>query len=188
MESAMTLRGPRVLLRPWRTDDLAAFAQLNADPAVMEYFPSVLDTEQSDDLAKRIQAGFENNGFGFWALEIPSVLPFAGFVGLSVPGSAGLPFMPTVEIGWRLCQQAWGKGYASEAARVVLAHAFTALKLPEVVAFTTLTNQRSQAVMQRIGLSYAEGEDFMHPALPADHPLRHHVLYRVRYEDWLKQQ
>lgn len=188
MQPPVVLTGERVRLRPWCSDDLPAFAALNADPAVMEYFPAVLTAEQSDDFAQRIQAGFEKNGFGFWALEIPGVLPFAGFVGLSVPGHSGLPFMPTVEIGWRLCQQAWGSGYASEAARVVLAHAFTALQLPEVVAFTTLTNQRFQAVMQRIGMRYAEGEDFMHPALPSDHPLRHHVLYRFAYEDWLKTQ
>lgn len=188
MQNTTVLTGEHVRLRPWRSDDLPAFATLNADPAVMEYFPAVLSTEQSNELAQRIQAGFEKNGFGFWALEIPGVLAFAGFVGLSVPGSSGLPFMPTVEIGWRLCQHAWGRGYASEAARVVLSHAFTALQLPEVVAFTTRTNQRSQAVMQRIGMRYAEGEDFMHPALPSDHPLRHHVLYRLAYGDWLKTQ
>lgn len=188
MQNFAVLDGQRVRLRPWCSDDIGAFAALNADPAVMAYFPDVLTTAQSNDLAQRIQAGFEKNGFGFWALEIPGALPFAGFVGLSIPGSAGLPFMPAVEIGWRLCQQAWGKGYASEAAQLALAYAFAQLNLNEVVSFTTLTNQRSQAVMQRIGMRYAEGEDFMHPALPADHPLRHHVLYRLSHSDWLKTQ
>lgn len=188
MQNSTVLQGERVRLRPWRSDDLAAFAALNADPVVMEYFPDVLTTEQSDDLAQRIQSGFEKNGFGFWALEIVGVLPFAGFVGLSVPGSSGLPFMPAVEIGWRLCQQAWGKGYASEAARLALAYAFEQLALKEVVAFTTVSNERSQAVMRRLGMCYAQSDDFMHPALADDHPLRHHVLYRLCYEDWLKTQ
>lgn len=183
---AVTLQGERLRLRPWRPEDYPAFAALNADPDVMEYFPAVLDRAQSDALANKIQAGFEKNGFGFWAVEIPELLPFAGFVGLSVPGTAELPCMPTVEVGWRLCKAAWGQGYASEGARLALAYAFEQLVLPEVVAFTTVTNQRSQAVMRRVGMRYAQGEDFNHPALASDHPLRHHVLYRMQREHWLQ--
>ena len=117
-------------------------------------------------------------GFGLWALEIPGVAPFAGFVGLSVPGFTA-PFTPCVEIGWRLAAAHWGRGYATEAARAVLAHAWDVVGLDEVVSFTTAGNDRSRAVMTRIGMRYDPADDFDHPRLPPGHPLRRHVLYRV---------
>jgi len=171
------LRGERVLLRPWRDEDLAPFAALNADPEVMRHFPAPLTREQSDALAGRIRLHIEQFGHGLWALELPD-LPFAGFVGLA--GVAfELPFVPpsgeTREIGWRLARAAWGRGAASEAAALVLRHAWEALRLPRIVSFTALGNVRSQAVMERIGL--ARRGEFDHPRLAPEHPLRRHVLY-----------
>ena len=118
------------------------------------------------------------HGFGLWALEIPGVAPFAGFVGLSVPGFTA-PFTPCVEIGWRLAAAHWGRGYATEAARAVLAHAWDVVGLDEVVSFTTAGNDRSRAVMTRIGMRHDPAADFDHPRLVAGHPLRPHVLYRI---------
>lgn len=168
----------RLFLRRWRASDLPAFASLNADPTVMEYLPSPLTAEESDEMAARIEAGFESRGFGFWAVEVADGAPFIGFVGLSVP-RLDAPFMPAVEIGWRLASEYWGRGYATEAACAALGFGFDALGLEEIVAFTTLGNVRSQRVMERVGMTRDTGGDFEHPALPVGHVLRPHVLYRV---------
>jgi ribosomal-protein-alanine N-acetyltransferase len=169
---------PRLVLRRWRAADRAPFAAMNADPAVMAYFPAPLTRAESDALADAIEAHHAARGFGLWALEIPGVAPFAGFVGLSVPGFTA-PFTPCVEIGWRLAAAHWGRGYATEAAFGVLAHAWDVVGLDEVVSFTTAGNDRSRAVMTRIGMRHDSGSDFDHPRLPAGHPLRPHVLYRI---------
>ena len=176
--SAPPLTTARLLLRPWRADDLPAFAALNADPRVMEFFPAPLTGAESDQLAARIRSHLETRDFGLWAVEAPRTAPFIGFVGLSTI-SAALPFAPAVEVGWRLAHQHWGRGYASEAARAVLDFGFGALGLAEVISFTSVQNQRSRAVMQRLGMIHSPGEDFEHSALPVGHLLRPHVLYRL---------
>lgn len=166
-----------MLLREWRDDDLPAFAALNADPLVMRNFISTLGRADSDLLAERIRDAFATRGYSHWALEVPG-LPFAGFVGLA-PVPFSLPDMPSpqVEIGWRLARAAWGQGYASEAARLVLAQAFTLLRLAQVVSFTALTNEASQAVMRRIGMRRVC--EFDHPRIALGHPLSRHVLYAI---------
>jgi RimJ/RimL family protein N-acetyltransferase len=172
------LRTPRLILRRWRSTDRAPFAAMNADPAVMAHFPATLTRAESDALADGIEAKMGSRGFGLWALEVPGVVPFAGFVGLSVPGFTA-PFTPCVEIGWRLAAAQWGRGYATEAARAVLVHAWDALGLDKVVSFTTAGNTRSRAVMARLGMRYDPAGDFDHPLLAAGHSLRLHVLYRI---------
>ena len=172
----MLLSTERLHLRPWREADLAPFAALNADPRVMEFMPCCLTRAESDALAKRIRGHFQNYGFGLWALEVPGRAPFAGFVGLEVTGFQA-HFTPCVEISWRLAFEYWGHGYATEAARRVLAHGFGVIGLPEVVSFTSPLNRRSRAVMDRLGMHH-EGA-FEHPALPAGHPHRPHLMYRI---------
>jgi 3-dehydroquinate dehydratase/shikimate dehydrogenase len=175
----VSLETERTLLREWCDEDLAPFARLNADPEVMRWFPSTLTTEQSDAAARRIQAIFSEQGWGLWALEVPGVSRFCGFVGLNkVPFDA--PFTPAVEIGWRLDQPWWGKGFASEAAGACVEYAFGELGLEEIVSFTTTGNTRSRAVMERIGMIRDEAGDFDHPNIGVDDPLRRHVLYRLR--------
>lgn len=176
-QQPQTLRTARLRLRPWQPADWPAFAALTADAEVMRYFPAPLTTAQSDALADEINRRIVRQGWGFWAVEHLDTRQFIGFVGLNIP-SADLPFSPCVEIGWRLARPWWGQGLASEAARAVLGFAFARLQLPEVVAFTTVTNLRSQAVMQRLGMQ-RDAATFEHPALAADHPLRTHVLYRL---------
>ncbi len=173
---------PRLHLRQWRLSDRMPFATLNADPRVMEYYPNPLTSDESDALVSRIQTHFEQFGFGLWAVEIPNVAPFVGFVGLAVP-SFEAHFTPCVEIGWRLAVEHWGNGYATEAARAALAFAFEALGLDEVVSFTTMGNRRSRRVMERIGMRYEPADDFDYPTLPEGHPLRRHVLYRMTRPD-----
>jgi len=178
VSGAAVLRTSRLILRRWRPADRAPFAAMNADPAVMAHFPATLTAAESDALADAIEATHAARGFGLWALEIPGVVPFAGVVGLAVPTFAA-PFTPCVEIGWRLAAAQWGSGYATEAAQAVLDHAWSVLGLDEVVSFTTMANARSRAVMARIGMRYDPADDFDHPGLPAGHPQRRHVLYRI---------
>lgn len=163
----------RLRLRRWRPGDRPAFARLNADPRVMEHFPSVLTREASDALADLIDLHFERHGYGLWAVEIPGTVPFAGFIGLSVPAFAAA-FTPCVEIGWRLSAEHWGRGYAVEGARAVLACAFDTLDLDEVVSFTVPANVRSRRVMERIGMRHDPADDFDHPAGAG-----RHVLYKI---------
>lgn len=168
------LRTERLVLRRWREDDREPFAVLNADPLVMGHFPQPLTRAQSDALVDRIEAGFDEHGFGLWAVEADGA--FVGFTGLSVPAFEA-PFLPSVEVGWRLARSAWGRGWATEAAAAALAVGFGPLGLREVVSFTAVENARSEAVMQRLGMTRV-GE-FEHPRLPEDHRLRRHVLYRT---------
>jgi len=154
----------RLILRDWREDDREPFAALNADPEVMEHFPALLTREQSDAVIERNP--------GLHAVEVRATGEFIGFVGLAVPRFEAA-FTPCVEIGWRLARAAWGHGYASEAARAVLARAL--IEHDEIVSFTAVTNLRSRAVMERIGMTYVE--EFDHPNLPDGHPLQRHVLY-----------
>jgi RimJ/RimL family protein N-acetyltransferase len=158
--------------------DHEPFAALNADPVVMEYFPDLLTRQQSDVLIEAIESGFEQRGFGLWAVEVRVTGAFIGFTGLNEP-SLEAHFTPAVEVGWRLARAAWGEGYATEAARASLAFGFEEIGLDEIVSFTSAGNARSRAVMERIGMTRNPGDDFEHPSLPDAHRLRRHVLYRV---------
>jgi RimJ/RimL family protein N-acetyltransferase len=173
-----TIQTPRLLLRSWRDADLAPFAAMNADPVVMEFFPRPLDPAESDAAVGRIREHFAARGFGLWAVEVPGVAGFIGFVGLAVPRFEA-HFTPCVEIGWRLVREHWGRGYATEAARAALGFGFEELALGEIVSFTVPANIRSRAVMERIGMTRSPADDFDHPALPEGHPVRRHVLYRL---------
>jgi len=172
------LSSSRLCLRRWREADRDAFAALNADARVMEFFPALLTRAQSDAMIDHIEGHFGEHDFGFWAVEVPSVAPFIGFVGLFTKRFPA-HFTPCVEVGWRLAFAYWGKGYATEAARLALAHGFGPLGLSDVVSYTTVTNRRSRAVMERLGMRRDPADDFDHPELADGHPLRPHVLYRL---------
>lgn len=175
---------PRLRMRQWRDPDREPFAAMNADPAVMEFFASPQSREASDRSIDAWQAQFAANGWSNWALELRDTGEFIGFTGLSVPRRT-FSFSPCVEVGWRLARNAWGHGYASEAASASLRVAFERLALPEVVSFTAVGNKRSRAVMERIGMRNAH-EDFEHSGLPEGHPLRLHCLYRITGAQWGK--
>jgi RimJ/RimL family protein N-acetyltransferase len=168
----------RLVLRPWRDEDAAPFAAVNADPRVMEFFPAPLTREQSDGLIARFRASLAAHGFGPLAVEEKGSRAFVGYVGLSqVPFVA--PFTPAIEIGWRLARDAWGEGYATEAAAAVLHEAFARHRLGEVVSFTAEWNRRSRRVMEKIGMRHDPAGDFLHPRIAAGHKLARHVLYRI---------
>ena len=167
------IRTERLVLRQWRDQDREPFAALNADPVVMEHFPSTMTREASDAFVDFNIATIAARGWGLWAVEADG--EFIGFVGLNEPN-----FRPGVEIGWRLAREAWGHGYATEAARAVLAFARDELGLDEVISFTSTTNVRSQRVMERIGMTHDPADDFDHPRVD-DPRLRRHVLYRLAF-------
>jgi RimJ/RimL family protein N-acetyltransferase len=178
-----TLSSERLILRPWRQDDLDALAQLCADPEVMAHFPAPLDRAGSAALLGKLMAHQAEHGFTFWALQQREDSAFIGFTGLARVGSDA-SFVPAVETGWRLARPYWGQGYALEAARRALQFAFEDLALDEVVAFTVPANRRSWNVMERLGMRRDAASDFEHPNLPVGHPLRAHWLYRIQREDW----
>jgi RimJ/RimL family protein N-acetyltransferase len=186
MSVFVTLSGSRVCLRPWRDQDRDAFAALNSDARVMEFFPSHLTRVDSDAMVDGIESHFNEHGFGLWALEVANVAPFIGFAGLSVK-TFPAPFTPCVEVGWRLAFAYWGQGYATEAARLALDYGFGTLALAEIVSYTSVTNQRSRALMERLGMRRDPADDFDHPAIPQNDPLRRHVLYRLASDSYVPQ-
>ncbi|HSK94074.1 MAG TPA: GNAT family N-acetyltransferase [Candidatus Angelobacter sp.] len=177
------IRTERLLLRRWRAADRGPFATMNADPAVMEHMQGVMSRERSDDFVDRIEAHWEEHGWGLWAVEVPGVAPFIGYVGLW-PADYVAPGM--VEVGWRLAREHWGHGYATEAAREALRFGFIEVELEEIVSFTVPQNVRSVRVMERIGLRRETSGDFDHPRVDgvAYPELVHHVFYRLRREEW----
>lgn len=179
----VVIRTPRLLMRPFLDEDREQFARLNCDPEVMAHFLAPLTRAESDAFVDRINAGFAAHGFGLWALEVVASREFIGFTGLSVPGFTAA-FTPAVEVGWRLARNAWGCGFATEAARAAVDYAFGPADLKEVVSFTSLHNTRSQAVMHRLGVTSDPGENFFHPRVPPDHPLALQVLFRIGRRRW----
>jgi RimJ/RimL family protein N-acetyltransferase len=178
-EKGPVIRTERLLLRRWRDDDVAPFAAMNADPVVMEHFVSTLSAEETAAFVERIESAFEERGYGLWAVEVPGVASFIGFVGLAYQDFEA-PFTPAVEVGWRLAQEHWGHGYATEGGRAAVRFAFEDLGLPDIVSMTAVGNTRSRHVMERLGLTRDPNDDFDHPAVPPGHAIRRHVLYRLR--------
>lgn len=168
----------RLVMRRWEERDRAPFAALNADAEVMRYFPATLTRQESDRFVDRIEAGFDEHGFGLWALEIQQTGEFIGMTGLA-RHTFPAHFNPSVEVGWRLARSAWGFGYATEAGRAAVEHGFTVAGLDQIVSMTTVTNEPSRAVMRRLGLTRDPADDFDHPRVPDGSPLKRHVLYRI---------
>jgi RimJ/RimL family protein N-acetyltransferase len=175
------LKTRRLILRGWTAPDREPFARMNADPGVMEYLGEPLSREQSDEVVDRIEAHFRTRGFGLCVAELAESGDFIGFIGLAVP-TFEAAFTPCVEIGWRLAAEYWGAGLATEGAREIVRYAFEELKLPELVSLTAIENERSRRVMAKLGMTHDPAENFDHPKLPATHPLRRHVLYRLTRE------
>ena len=182
MARPLSLSTPRLLLRPWRDDDVDAFAAMFEDPAVMEFLMPA-DRAAIDAIVGRVRAHFDRHGYGWWAAELRTTGAFIGFIGLvHIPFEAH--FTPAVEVGWRLASAYWGQGYATEGARASLDAAFTQLGLAEIVSITVPANVRSLRVMERIGMTRDPAGDFDHPRLPEGNPLRRHVLYRIGRARW----
>lgn len=180
-----SIASKRIGLRKFRSGDLDAMSAINADPQVMEHYPSTYDRHQTQDFIQRVNGKIDENGFSMWAAELIATGELLGFVGISkVPFEED--FTPAVEIGWRLAKKHWGHGYATEAANACLQFAFEKAQLDSVVSFTSLPNERSEKVMQRIGMTKV-GE-FDHPKIEKGHRLQKHVLYKISKADWQEKQ
>ncbi|MGN6577989.1 MAG: GNAT family N-acetyltransferase [Nocardioides sp.] len=177
------LETDRLVLRRWRPEDREPFAQLNADPDVMEFFVAPMTRAESDAFVDRIEAGFAERGFGLWAVEVSATAGFIGFTGL-IHQTFEAPFTPAFEIGYRLARHAWGQGYATEAATEAVRYAFEEAGLREIVSMTAVHNVRSRAVMRKLGMTHDPADDFDHPKVPDGHALKRHVLYRLTAERW----
>ncbi len=177
------LRTQRLLLRPWRDDDHEPFAALNADPEVMRHFPSTMTREDSEAWLGRASALMDDQGWGLWAAEVVGGPPFIGFVGLAM-ATFPAAFTPALEVGWRLAREHWGLGYAPEGGEAALRFAFEELSHDEVVSFTAVANANSRRVMEKLGLTHDSGDDFDHPNVAVDSPVRRHVLYRIDAATW----
>jgi RimJ/RimL family protein N-acetyltransferase len=173
------LETARLVLRTWRSSDIDEFVSINADPAVHALLPGPMRRGQIVDFIAAQQALWERDRTCYFAAELKQSGRLAGFVGLKFQ-DFDRPFAPCFELGWRLGAQYWGHGYATEGAKACIRHGFNLLGLEEIVAFTVPGNVRSRRVMERLGMHCDPRDDFAHPALPADHRLSAHVLYRLR--------
>lgn len=177
------LHTPRLLLRTWEAQDARDFWELHQDPRVTEFLPGRPTLAQAEAFIRSQQELHARSGACYFAATLAATGELAGFVGLKrheAQRERGLPFAPCTDIGWRLAARHWGQGYAGEAARACLDFGFTQLGLDEIVAFTVPANLRSRALMEKLGMREDLGGAFAHPALPAEHPLSRHVLYRLR--------
>jgi RimJ/RimL family protein N-acetyltransferase len=177
MEPVPHLRTERLVLRRWRAEDRAPFAALNADPVVMEHMQKPLTRAESDAFVDRIEAEFDECGFGLWAVEVVNGAEFVGYVGLHRVAFEAA-FTPAVEVGWRIACEHWGNGYVTEAARAAVRDGYDRVGVAEIVSFTTPGNERSWRVMERLGMVRDPARDFEHPHVPVGHPLREHIFYR----------
>lgn len=191
MKPRIILTTEHLILRTWKADDIPLMAAISSNPLVMEHFPSTQDLSATQELIDDINQHYKKFGYSAYAVETKDTHEFVGFVGLNQPSFEIPNFipdsLPIVEIGWRLSSQHWGKGYATEAAKAVLHYAFMELKLNEIISFTVPANTKSRRVMEKIGLHHSEIDDFDHPKLSNDSPLKQHVLYRLTRNEYLQQ-
>jgi RimJ/RimL family protein N-acetyltransferase len=171
---------PRLRLRPWIEDDFEPLVAMCADPRVMEFFPSIFSREETEAMWRRIHDHFARYGFGPWAMEVDG--KFAGSLGLDWISRFETHFTPSVEIGYRLRPEFWGRGLATEGGQAALRYGFKCLGLREIVAFTIPANTRSRRVMEKIGLVFSE--EFDHPLIAKGHAMRRQVLYRISRSAW----
>ena len=174
---------PRLVLRSWRDEDEAPMLAMSTDPEVMRHFPQVMTPEEVSAFVVRQRSLLAAGEPGLYAVERRDDASFIGFVGLATQ-TFEAPFTPCVEVGWRLVSEAWGRGFATEAAHAALRHGFEDLGLRDIASMTAVGNERSIAVMRRLGMHRDPADDFVHPRVPAGDDLRHHVLYRLRVDEW----
>jgi RimJ/RimL family protein N-acetyltransferase len=179
----MDLTTPRLRLRSWREADVEPFFAMSNDREVMAHFPSLYTRDVVESLVAKQQEFIAEKGYGFWALEAEGA--FIGFCGIK-DVLFDVPWAPAVEVGWRLARHAWGKGYATEAARAAMAYGFGTLGLAEIVAFLLPMNRRSAAVCERLGMTRDPSRDFEHPLIAEDtvsvggFPQRPHIVYAIK--------
>jgi RimJ/RimL family protein N-acetyltransferase len=172
----MELRTNRLLLRQFRDADIEPLIAMGQDPIVMKHFVSLMTLEETEAMVGRMKAHWEKYNFGVFAIEIPGVHDFAGFIGFTHPRWEAA-FTPCIEILWRLIPSAHNKDYCTEGARACLEWGFKEKSFGEVLAFAVAQNIPSWRVMEKIGMKHV-GE-FEHPMVVEGHELRKHLLYKA---------
>lgn len=168
----------RLILRGWRDDDVAPFHAMGNDPEVMRYLGPPMTLDDAQAARDRMNAYLAEHGYCFWAVERKADGAFLGFCGIK-PGPEGTPLFGEVEIGWRLRRDAWGQGYAREAAEATIAWAWANIDAPTIAAMTVFANTNSWGLMERLGMRRDHADDFDHPAVPDGSPLKQHLVYRI---------
>lgn len=181
------LETARLVLRQWRQEDYAPYAAMNADREVTAFLAASPDRRESKAVATYFHAMIAWRGWGIWAVERKADGVFIGSVGLHVPRMR-LPFSPCVGLGWRLAKAFWGKGYATEAAGRAMRFGFEVLALPEIVAFASVKNARSAAVMRRLGMATDPAWDFGYPGRQKDSQIYRYCLYRMQRQVWMEKE
>jgi RimJ/RimL family protein N-acetyltransferase len=169
----------RLIIRPWRESDRAEYLATCNDEAVTAHLGGPAKIEDIDAAFGRIRKSQEENGFCFWAIERKLDGQFLGYCGLKVIADDVTPVKGEIEIGWRLRRDAWGQGYAFEAAQAALNWAWANLGVPRIVSFTTPPNEASWRLMERLGMTRRPDLDFAHPAFAPEHPLSRHITYVI---------
>ncbi len=167
----------RLILRAWRDEDGPEFVRATNTPAVMTYLGGVDDPARLMTSVARQQAIQAEHGHCFWIVERKADSALLGFCGLKI-GNVG-SIDGEIEIGWRLREDAWGQGYAKEAAQASLAWGWANLEARRIVAITVPDNRSSWGLMQRLGMHRRPEMDFGHPLFAEDHPLRQHIVYVI---------
>ncbi|MBS1626408.1 MAG: GNAT family N-acetyltransferase [Bacteroidetes bacterium] len=166
----------RLIVRDWKPTDTSTFIAMNQNSKIMQYFPYILNTKDSLLFLDKIEQHFKKYGYGLFALERKDTNEFIGYTGFWHP-SFEAHFTPCIEIGWRLNNTVWNKGFATEAATACLDYAFNKIKLTEIFSFTSIHNKPSERVMQKIGMQFID--TFNHPSIPTNHFLQKHILYKI---------
>ena len=166
----------RLIIRHYQEEDYPAFEEMNADEKVMEHFPKCLSKDESKAMFEKLNTRIDETGKCFWAVELKENNDFIGFIGLSEPNFEAA-FIPCTEIGWRLRSKYWGKGYATEGAKVCIHVGWDQFGLEEIVSFAVTGNLPSIHVMHKLGMIY--DKNFIHPQLHQWPEIEECVLYRL---------
>jgi len=173
---APVIETERLILRGWRDEDHEPYVAMMADPQVSDWLGGPFSRDEALARIARNAAALGEHGYGRLAVARRSDGAFLGYCGL-MPVAPDMPFDGGFEVGWSVAPQAWGQGYATEAARAVFADGFSRLGLAEILAFTGVANHRSQGVARKLGMRRAPELDFDHPGLPDDHPVKRHAVF-----------
>lgn len=166
----------RLGFRNWTEQDKSKMGLINADPKVMQHFPSIPTQKQTDEFIERMKSQFSKNGFCYFAVDLLAGNQFIGFIGISEQHFKS-DFTPCIDIGWRIDSAQWGKGYATEGAKKCLEYAFDQLEINTIKSICPVVNQKSEKVMQKIGMKKIK--NFDHPLLSEYHELKNCVLYAI---------
>lgn len=177
----MMIETERLVLRDWREEDIAPFIRHTNTPAVMRWLGGVKPpAELAASIRARSMRWQAERGFTFWVVERKQDGALLGFCGIKIADDAGSPVEGLHEVGWRLREDAWGQGYAREAATASLDFAFRRLGADRVVALTVEGNAASWGLMKRLGMERRPDLDYAGPDWAAGKV----IVYEMEADAW----